>query len=247
VTVASAYRSTTDRRRGRIHVAGLALAAFLTGMAAAGQLSARSQTTADDRGGPHQERSSRATAPAASDLTTPGPTTEVDGAPAGFARSEQGAVAAAASFVTTGQALLDMDPLAAEQAVRHMAAFSTADAQVADVLARLAAVRETLAPGRGPIVFRQAPVSWRVDGFSSDRARVAVWSVGVLSREGIAPPQAGWATSTFDLVWERGDWRIAAETVAPGPAPLLDDSAAPATSAQLAASLRGFADFGSGA
>lgn len=245
--MASPYRTTTDRPRRRIHLAGIALAAFLSGMAAAGQLPARSQTTAEDRGSPHQERPGRATAATASDRTTPGPTTELDGVPAGFARSEQGAVAAAASFVTTGQALLDMDPLAAEQAVRQMAASSTADAQVADVLARLAAVREALAPGRGPIVFRQAPVSWRVDGFSSDRARVAVWSVGVLSREGIAPPQAGWATSTFDLVWERGDWRIGAETVTPGPAPLLDDSAAPATSAQLATSLRGFADFASGA
>lgn len=243
----SPYRTTTDRRRHRIHLAGLALAAFLTGMGAAGHLSARSQTTTEDCGGPRQETPSRAATATASDRTTPGPTTEVDGVPAGFTRSEQGAVAAAASFVTTGQALLDIDPLAAEQAVRRIAASSTADAQVADVLARLAAVREALAPGTGPIVFRQAPVSWRVDGFSSDRARVAVWSVGVLSREGIAPPQAGWATSTFDLVWERGDWRIEAETVTPGPAPLLDDSAAPATSAQLAAALRGFADFGGGA
>ena len=245
--MASPYGTITDRRRRRMHLAGIAVASFLTGRAAAGQLSARSQTAAGDRAVPRQEGPSRAGAATASDRTTPGPTTEVDGVPAGFARTRQGALAAATAFVATGQALLDMDPLAAEQAVRRMAASSTADAQVADVLARLVAVREALAPGTGPTVFRQSPVSWRVDRFSPGRATVAVWSVGVLSREAIAPPQAGWETSTFDLVWERGDWRIRAETVTPGPAPLLDDSAAPATSAQLVAALRGFAGFGGGA
>lgn len=243
MTVSSPYGTTTDRPRRRLQAIGVVIATFLTGMAAAHLLAGETQPVARDGRGSQAQARYSASADAAGS-TPPGPTTEEDGAPAGFARTEQGAVAAAAAFVTTGQALLDTDPLAAEEAVRRIAAAATADAQVKEVLARLATVRETLAPGTGPIVYRQSPISWRVDGYTPERARVAVWSVGVLSREGIAPPQAGWTTSTFDLVWERGDWRIWAETVTAGPAPLLDDSATPATSGQLATALRGFTDFG---
>ena len=183
--------------------------------------------------------------PAGGISTTPsGPTRFEHGVAAGFARTADGSVAAAVSFVCTGQALLDMDPLAAEAAVRQMAAAATADHQVADTLAKLRTARNTLAPGSGPIVYRQAAVAWRVESFTPDRARIAIWNVGVLAREGIAPPQAGWAISTFELGWERDDWKVIDERITPGPAPILDDSAAPATAAQLIASLRDFTDAG---
>lgn len=175
----------------------------------------------------------------------PGPTRVEHGVPAGFSRTRDGAVAAAASFVTTGQALLDMDPLAAEDAVRQMAATATGDQQVGDLLTKLRAAREELAGGTGPIIYRQAAIAWTVESFTPDRASVAIWNVAVLTRDGVAPPQAGWATSAFDLMWERDDWKVEREAITPGPAPILDNSAAPATAAQLAASLRGFTDFGS--
>lgn len=119
----------------------------------------------------------------------------------------------------TGQALLDLDPLSVEEAVRSMAASASADRQVADTTTQLHRTRDALASGRGPIIFRQAVVAYRVDAFDAQRARVAVWNVGVLTRDGVAPPQAG-------------------------PAPVLNDSTAPATSAQLVQSLDGFVDFG---
>lgn len=176
--------------------------------------------------------------------TSTGPSTLREGVRSGFARTQEGAVAAAASYVCTGQALLDMDPLAAEKAVRHMAADTTADNQVRQTLAKLRDARQALAPGSGPIDFRQAAVASRVEAWSPDRARVAVWNVGVLSREGVAPPQAAWAVSTFDLVWDRDDWKVWSETIAPGPAPILDDSAPPATAQQLVSTLDGFTDLG---
>ncbi|MCA1833920.1 MAG: hypothetical protein ABR585_13540 [Gemmatimonadaceae bacterium] len=175
-----------------------------------------------------------------------GPMRVEAGMPAGFARTQEGAMAAAASFVTTGQALLDMDAFAAEQAVRQMAAADAADGQVRDTIAGLAAARSALADGSGPIVFRQASIAARVDVWSPDRTRVAVWNVGVLSRAGVAPPQAGWAISVFELVWERDDWKVWSETITPGPAPIPDASAAPATSEQLAGALNGFVDPRSG-
>lgn len=176
----------------------------------------------------------------------PGPGRVEDGMPAGFARTRDGAVAAAASFVTTGQALLDMEPLAAERAVRQMAADGTADEQARGALERLSAVRSALASGSGPIVFRQASIAARVLAWSPERAQVSIWNVGVLSRAGVARPQAGWAVSTFELIWERGDWRIWSETIAPGPAPILDASVAPVDAHSFVAALDGFVDLGSG-
>jgi hypothetical protein len=160
--------------------------------------------------------------------------------PAGFEHDEVGAVGAAVAYVTCGQALLAMGPTEIEHRVRAMAASSTAQAQVDEVQGRVAAVHRALAGGTGPLSYRQSAVATRIDDFAAERARVSVWHVGVLSKPGIAPPQAGWAISVVDLVWEAGDWRLERETVSPGPAPVLDASSPPATAEELDAALAGF-------
>lgn len=220
------------RRRGAWVVVAIALAAaFFAGIAV-------SRGNPDGAARPVLAASPAADAP---DLERrSGPTAVIDGAPAGFARTPDGAVTAAAAFVTTGQALLDVDPLSAETAVRQMASIAGADRQVRDALEDLAGLREALRSGSGPIVFRQGVLATRLVASTDVAATVEVWSVGVLTRRGIAPPQAGWRTSRLELVWERGDWHIDRETVEPGPAPVLDDSAVPATADQLLTSLEGF-------
>lgn len=217
----------------------LLVAAFASGLLIALLLPGRGSGNDESTAAATAETSDPATAAAA-----PGPTTVREGVPAGFARTEAGAVAAAASFVCTGQALLDMDPLSAEQAVRQLSAEASADELVRHHLTQLDAARDVLSGGSGPIVYRQSAIAWRVEAYDDDRARVAIWNVGVLSRDGVAPPQAGWSTSIVELVWERGDWRVWGETIRPGPTPIANDSDAPATSAALAAELAGFTDFG---
>jgi hypothetical protein len=243
-------RRPTDRA---IHVArgiaaALAAVAFLAGFALQAWLGQADSGVDTQTAGPesHAFTGAGSGRENVSNRLEPASVRTEQGVPAGFARSERGTVAAADAFVRTGQALLDMDPLAAEKAVRQMASAGTAEEQVTRVLDQLAEARLALANGSGPITFRQGAMAWRLDSYNPDRARVAIWHVGVLAREGTAPPQAGWATSTFELVWERDDWKIAQESVVPGPAPILDDSAAPATAAVLEAALDGFAAFGSG-
>lgn len=206
---------------------------LVTGVALATQLSGGSAESASPRA---------SAAPVPAEQGT-GPTNVTDGIPSGFSHTPEGAIAAAAAYVTTGQPLLDLDPLAAERAMRRMAASASAEPFAADNMRQLKNTREALTGGSGPIVYRQAVVAHRLEAFDAARARVAIWNVGVLTRAGVAPPQAAWATSTFDLVWERGDWRIWAETVVPGPAPILNDSTAPATTEQFDAALEGFIDF----
>ena len=92
------------------------VAAFLTGLAAG--------TLIPDQGPVHDCAVARPNADVGSPAqpggvaVTPGPTGTKNGAPVGFAQSKEGLVAAAAAFIATGQRLLDMDPLAAEEAIR---------------------------------------------------------------------------------------------------------------------------------
>lgn len=169
-----------------------------------------------------------------------GPTHDVAGIPAGFARTRAGAVAAASAFVRTGAAVMDMSDAHVGAAVAQMAAKGSADAQEAELLSGLRRLRQIL--DGADASYRQATVAVRVDAYTDTRARVSVWHVGVLAAGERIPPQAGWATSTFDLVWERGDWKVWAETVTPGPAPIPDDSAPPATNDDYRERLAGFAD-----
>ncbi len=169
-----------------------------------------------------------------------GPSRTVAGVPAGFAHSAAGARAAATSDVLTGQILVNLSPSEAELAVAAMAAAASRVQQVDDLARRLTALRGRLAAGHGPVRYWQAVLATGVDAYSPGRARVAVWSVGVLSRTGVATPQSAWTTSTFDLVWERADWKIWSETVTVGPTPILNEAGPPSTADRFDAALDGF-------
>jgi len=143
-------------------------------------------------------------------------------------------------FTFAGRTLLELAPTRVPDAIRAMAAGGSADTQVADAQDRIGKLRERLDEGTGPIRYLQAVLASRVDAFTPDRARVSVWSVGVLSRVGIAQPQAGWTTSTYELVWEGDDWRVWDTTITVGPAPGLNESALPSTAEQLDEELAGF-------
>ncbi len=228
----SAQSQSSNERRGLVlrAVAGLVLA-FLTGMAAR-TLFVDARPSSDTRSvhtGSGTEASS-----------SPGPEGSRAGIPFGFARSETGAQAAAVSYVMTGQTLIDLPPTRVADAVRMMAAAASADRQVDEANEELGHLRDVLADGSGPIRFLQSVLATRIDAFSRSRARVSVWSVGVLSRSGAVQPQAGWTTSTFEFVWERGDWKVWSETIAPGPTPSLNAGAAPASSRELDRALNGF-------
>jgi hypothetical protein len=159
-------------------------------------------------------------------------------------RTEQGAIAAAAAFVCTGQRLVDMTADEVETFLRQRVTRAAADRVVKDHLRDIQALRDALGRGSGPIVYREAVVAHRVDSFGENEARVAIWHVGVLARLDVAPPQAGWMISTVDLRWERGGWKVVDEIAVPGPAPILNDSVAPATADELVNDLDGFTDFG---
>ncbi len=171
----------------------------------------------------------------------PGPSTVEAGVPVGYAPSQAGATAATVGYLGTGQLMVDATPADVRAAVQAMAAEGAADGQYRELSGRLAVLRRSLEGASGPVTYRQAVLATRLEAYGDARARVSAWHVGVLSAPGVAPPQARWATSSFELVWEDGDWKIWSETVTPGPAPILNDEVAPASAEDLEAALGGFA------
>lgn len=213
----------------RLAVAGAAALVFLAGMAARGAVG--------DRGESQPQTDAEPTGQAA----TVGPTREPDGTPAGFARSRDGAREAAVAYTATlSQRLLYLEPDAAEAAVRAVAAEASADTLTNDVLAGLRTVREPLATGTGATWWVVEPLAAKVEAYTADRARVSVWVVRVLSRQGVVVPQSSWVTETVELVWEGGDWRLWSNESTPGPTPVLDGSDVPASAAELDTELTGF-------
>ena len=165
-----------------------------------------------------------------------GPSTVVDGAPMGYRRDLAGAKAAAVSFARLNQALVQMDEADVTTAWRAMSATAAADGLVADVAARLGALRQRWP--RGTLSYRVAPLAVRASEVGPDQMRVEVWYVGIVAGRDL-PTYEEWVTETYRLVWERGDWRVAAFSDTPGPRPA-PGSQQPASAAEIEARLAGF-------
>lgn len=173
-----------------------------------------------------------------------GPWAVEGGIPSGFAQSEAGAVAAAASYTTTGQALIDLAPTQLPDVVRRYAAAETARAQTDTLADNTASLRAALSGGTGRIRYVKAVLATRLDEYTDDRATVRVWAVGVLWRQGAADPQADWTTSTFELVWEDNTWKVVAESIGSGPAPSPNGGTPPVDAADMDRFLEGFETWG---
>ena len=159
----------------------------------------------------------------------------------GYAHTPAGAEAAGVAFLRLDQALVAMEDEAAAAAKRVIASAATADALAADVVARLGTLRKGY-PG-GSTLYRVGVLASRLSPLNADRVRVEIWHVGVVSPPGAVPYQ-DWSTQRYELVWERGDWRVAGEASTPGPRPLSLPRAEPSGPGQLEAALAGFTPVG---
>lgn len=167
-----------------------------------------------------------------------GPTTLVNGVPMGYAHTPDGARAAGMNFLRLDEALSAMaDDATVATTKATIAASSVADALVANVVKKVAALRRAFAGG--PIRYRIGEVATKVSPADADHVRVEIWHVGVASPPGLIPYE-DWFIERYDLVWERDDWRDAAEASTPGPIPQRLASATPAGTGQLEGALDGF-------
>ena len=174
----------------------------------------------------------------------PGPWRVEDGIPTGFSHDEAGALAAAGTYATTGQALIDMAPTELADAVRRYSAAGSESDQISEVTTEVASLRHALSSGQGRIQYVKSVLATRLSSYSPERAEIQVWAVGVLWRQGAAEPQADWTTSTFVLVWEDDTWKVETESITSGPAPAPNGGTPPVSATELDRLLEGFDTWG---
>jgi hypothetical protein len=160
-----------------------------------------------------------------------GPRRHLDGVGVGYARSQEGAVAAAANFtrVLSSDLILDtrqrraaIDALAAPEARGRLQ--RTFDQAVASLRQGLGMTGPAAKDAR--VLLRATPVGWRVEDYGAGSAKVAIWvtSVGGSTggAEGQVPVREAWGTTTVTLRWVGGDWKQVDSTTVDGPVPIAD-------------------------
>lgn len=139
-------------------------------------------------------------------------------------RTLAGAVTAATAYAVAldGPALLD--PATLRQVIEEV---SIQDARgdlehnlgaIADLLAdNLGLTAEAVANDR--VVWRSVPAGWRVVSYDGTVATVAIWGTGVALVDGRLVAPITWRTTSVDVRWERGGWRLVDLGSEPGPEP----------------------------
>jgi hypothetical protein len=180
-----------------------------------------------------QGQSAAAPAQASAVTSEVGPRAWRKGVGVGYARTQEGAVAAAANYtrVLSSDLILDdarrraaIDTLAAPEAKGRLQ--KTFDQAVASLRSGLGV---TGAAGKDTqVLMRATPVGWRVVEYDSRAAKVAIWVTSVAGSLGQtsqpAPIREGWGTTTVQLRWAAGDWKQVDSTTADGPVPIADVS-----------------------
>ncbi len=99
------------------------------------------------------------------------------------------------------------------------------------------AVARKLAGASGATFTQGWRLGYRVDAYSPSRARVQIWTMGVMAgAAGVLAP--AYSTTTCALRWSDDAWKVAAAQTTPGPTPPPDDSDPGAVTAFASAAAR---------
>jgi hypothetical protein len=261
------YRLPEQRRLGvggmpsMLATVLLALVLFLGGLLV-GRATTSRGTVAGPVATPATSAATATPQPAASATTPPaqaqqaaasrvGPREVVSGVPVGYQHSQQGAVAAAANYARVLSSSLILDrakrrkAIAALAAPEALAGQQRAWDQAVALLSKGLGVADGAARD-GAVLLRAVPVGWRMEEYTGERATVAIWVTSVLGALG-GPPQGvpvreAWGTSTVELRWVDGDWKLLDTTNTDGPRPIAD-SATPTATPQLIPEAQQFKEF----
>lgn len=156
------------------------------------------------------------------------PSRDLNGVPVGYARTEEGAAAAATSFnlLSGRDDLLDADALA-----KAMETFA-APSWVSDAAGEARRGYEYVAGTYGnEAEVTTSVLRYEVTEFSDTDATVKLWTLNVLSGPRRPNVEAAWGIVTIGLQWIDGDWRVDRIDSSPGPAPAEIPSGRPEISA----------------
>jgi hypothetical protein len=175
----------------------------------------------------------------------------VNGVPVGYQHSERGAVAAAANYATVLSSTMILDQAKRRAAIQTISAPEALARQQRAWDQAAALFTKALGVGQGAakdgsVLLRAVPVGWRVEAYTGDRAKVAIWVTSVLGALGGpsqgVPVREAWGTTTVELRWIDGDWKLLTTTNTDGPVPI-GDTATPTAASQLIPEAQDFKEF----
>jgi hypothetical protein len=171
-----------------------------------------------------------------------GPSRAVGRVPVGFSRSERGAVAAAGNYVTVlSRALTPGAPFSWAQAIRALTVVPLTSRALSGSAAG-ARIADRFAQSRSSFYLRSWLLGYQIQSYFPTRARVALWNVGVVtSALGVVPPD--FSTTTCQLRWIGGDWKVSEVRVSEGPTPPSSPAGSAAQALAFAAAARRFATY----
>jgi hypothetical protein len=180
-----------------------------------------------------------------------GPRDVVSGVPVGYQHSRQGAVAAAANYATVLSSTVILDRSERHAAIEALAAPETLARQQREWDQAVGLLSKGLGvtgggAQDGSVLLRAVPVGWRLEEYTGDRAKVAIWITSILgaldgSPEGV-PVREAWGTTTVELRWVDGDWKQLKATNTDGPRPIADPDT-PTAASQLVPEAQQFKEF----
>ena len=131
-------------------------------------------------------------------------------------RTRIGAVAAATGFLDALRWTVLVDRERRLATVKRFAAVGASPSVEGQLTPGVRGVRDAVRTP--PVVARPVFIGYRVRRFTPRRATVSVWGMALFG-SGVYEPVTQWATSTLDLVWQDGAWKIAGMRGSPGPSP----------------------------
>lgn len=161
-----------------------------------------------------------------------------NGIPTGFPQTAKGAQSAAANYTVSlaGAGMFDDDQRA--DLVRALYVPDVAETRLSALdevyadpafLQRIGLEEDGSAPTGTTFISRINPVGTSVKAYADGTAKIAVWYsalFGLAGEDSENPVTESWYTTTYELRWADGDWKVSDYTQKDGPVPVGRDQAA---------------------
>lgn len=176
------------------------------------------------------------------------------GIPSGFPQTEQGAQSAAANYAVALGSDGMYNAARRQEIVQAVYAPSVAAARAGELdktyanpalLKQFGLKPDGTAPQGMTFVARANPVGTKTEGFKGDTAKVSVWYSALFGLAGAnsqKPVTESWYTTTYDLQWANGNWKVVDFTQKNGPAPIGRDQAV-ASADDMTKAVQGYGGF----
>ncbi|UJB43326.1 hypothetical protein [Streptomyces sp. A1-5] len=181
-------------------------------------------------------------------------TGKTGGIASGFPQTEQGAQSAAANYVVALGSDGMYNAVRRQEIVQTVYAPAVAAARKGELdktyanpahLKQFGLNPDGTAPEGMTFVSRANPVGTKTESFKGGTAKVSVWYsalFGLAGAKSQKPVTESWYTTTYDLQWAEGNWKVVDFTQKDGPAPIGRDQAV-ASADDMTKAVQGYGGF----